>query len=159
MFVWVLDTSLTLVFAIGQNSEPHYIASQLFRGVLEESCLGNLIHFLKYMLELSYRNKNKITAKYLKMSHFKNVKTKTKKWLLRNFWEKLFQENLSNWVSASSWSLPTLLFGRVCLAHTYFIFLAVLFSRELSQTLAWKFLLYVPQKSFGIYIFPYFVLK
>ena len=37
------------------------------------------------MLELSYRHKDKINAKYLKRSHFKNVETKTKKGFLRNF--------------------------------------------------------------------------
>ena len=31
------------------------------------------------MLELSYRHKDKINAKHLKGSHFKNVETKTKK--------------------------------------------------------------------------------
>ena len=49
-----------------------------------------ILYFLKYMLEISYRNKDKITVKYLKRSHFKNVETKAKKWILRNFWEKLF---------------------------------------------------------------------
>ena len=39
-----------------------------------------------------------------------------------------------------------------------FIFHAVVFSRETFQTLAWKFLLCVPQKVFGVYIFPNFVL-
>ena len=42
----------------------------------------------KLMLELSYRNKDKITAKYLKRSHFENIETKTKKWFLRNFLRK-----------------------------------------------------------------------
>ena len=41
------------------------------------------------MLELSYRNKDKITAKCLKRSHFKNFETKTTKFLrktlLRNY--------------------------------------------------------------------------
>ena len=31
------------------------------------------------MLELSYPNKDKLTVKYLKMSHFRNVETNTKK--------------------------------------------------------------------------------
>ena len=31
------------------------------------------------MLELSYRHKDKINAKYLKKSHFKNTETKAKK--------------------------------------------------------------------------------
>ena len=39
-----------------------------------------------------------------------------------------------------------------------FIFHVVVFSRESFQTLAWKFLLCVPQKVFGVYIFPNFVL-
>ena len=39
-----------------------------------------------------------------------------------------------------------------------FIFHVVVFSRETFQTLAWKFLLCVPQKVFGVYIFPNFVL-
>ena len=38
-----------------------------------------------------------------------------------------------------------------------FIFHVVVFSRETFQTLAWKFLLCLPQKVFGIYIFPNFV--
>ena len=42
------------------------------------------------MLELSYHDKDKITAKYLKRSHFKNIETKTKKQFLRNFRENLF---------------------------------------------------------------------
>ena len=39
-----------------------------------------------------------------------------------------------------------------------FIFHVVVFSRETFQTLAWKFLLCVPQKIFGVYFFPNFVL-
>ena len=39
-----------------------------------------------------------------------------------------------------------------------FIFPVVVFSRETFQTLAWKFLLSVQQKVFGVYIFPNFVL-
>ena len=39
-----------------------------------------------------------------------------------------------------------------------FIFHVVVFSRETFQTLAWKFLLCVPQKVFRVYIFPNFVL-
>ena len=39
-----------------------------------------------------------------------------------------------------------------------FVFHAVVFSRETFQTLAWKFLLCVPQKVFRVYIFPNFVL-
>ena len=38
-----------------------------------------------------------------------------------------------------------------------FIFYVVVFFRETLQTLAWKFLLCVPQKVFGVYIFPNFV--
>ena len=38
------------------------------------------------------------------------------------------------------------------------IFHVAVFSRETFQTLAWKFLLCVPQKVFGVYIFPNFVL-
>ena len=34
----------------------------------------------------------------------------------------------------------------------------VIFSRETFQTFAWKFLLCFPQKVFGVYVFPYFVL-
>ena len=49
------------------------------------------------------------------------------------------------------------LFGARRFKH--FIFHVILFSRETFQTLAWKFLLCVPQKIFGVYIFPYFVLK
>ena len=36
------------------------------------------------MLEISYRNKDKITVKYLKRSHFKNIESKTKKRSPRN---------------------------------------------------------------------------
>ena len=39
-----------------------------------------------------------------------------------------------------------------------FIFYVVVYSRETLQTLAWKFLLCVPQKVFGVYIFPNFFL-
>ena len=39
-----------------------------------------------------------------------------------------------------------------------FIFHVVAFSRETFQALAWKFLLCVPQKVLGVYIFPNFVL-
>ena len=39
-----------------------------------------------------------------------------------------------------------------------FIFHGVVFSRETFQTLAWKFLLCIPQNVFGVYIFPNFVL-
>ena len=39
-----------------------------------------------------------------------------------------------------------------------FIFHVVVFSRETFQTFACKFLLCVPQKVFGVYIFPNFVL-
>ena len=35
------------------------------RGVFEESCFGNLIYILKFVVELSCRNKDKITVKYL----------------------------------------------------------------------------------------------
>ena len=39
-----------------------------------------------------------------------------------------------------------------------YIFHIVVFSRETFQTLAWKFLLYIPQKVLGVYIFLNFVL-
>ena len=39
-----------------------------------------------------------------------------------------------------------------------FIFYVAVFSRQTFQTLAWKFLLCVSQKVFGVYIFPNFVL-
>ena len=39
-----------------------------------------------------------------------------------------------------------------------FILQVVVFSRETVQILAWKFLLCVTQKVFGVCIFPYFVL-
>ena len=39
-----------------------------------------------------------------------------------------------------------------------FIFHVVVYSRETFQTLAWKFLLYILQKVFRVYIFPDFVL-
>ena len=38
-----------------------------------------------------------------------------------------------------------------------FFFHVLVFSRETFQTLAWKFLLCVTQKVFGVYIFPNFV--
>ena len=66
-------------FAIGQSSKSNYTVTKLSTGVLEESCLGNLVYFLKYMLELSFCNKDKITSKYLKRSPFKNIDTKTEK--------------------------------------------------------------------------------
>ena len=37
-----------------------------------------------------------------------------------------------------------------------FIFHVVMFFRETFQTLAWKFLLFVPQNVFGVYNFPNF---
>ena len=40
--VW-LGFKYKVVFLIGQNSESNYIEWQLLRGVLEESCFGNLI--------------------------------------------------------------------------------------------------------------------
>ena len=40
-----------------------------------------------------------------------------------------------------------------------FIFHVVVFSRETFQTLAWKLQLSVPQKLFGVYIFPNFLPK
>ena len=71
----------------------------------------------------------------------------------------------SYWISASSCSLPTLICASLVGTHRSklqlevedFIF-HVVFSRETFQTLAWKFLLCVPQKVFGVYIFPNFVL-
>ena len=101
---------LKVVFSFGRNSESNYI------DVLEASWLGNLKYFLKYMLELSYRNKYKIPAKYLRMSHFKNVETKTKKWFQRNFWEKLFSEMISYTIKFHSKNIPEQLYsGRVLL--------------------------------------------
>ena len=58
--------------------------------VLSRKAALEILYFLKYMFEISYHNKDKINAKCLKRSHFKNVETKTKKSFLRNFWEKLF---------------------------------------------------------------------
>ena len=90
MIDWVLDTSWHKeVFSFGQNSESNYIEWRLSRGALKESCFGNLI-LSQNMFEISYHNKDKINAKCLKRSHFKNVETKTKKSFLRNFWEKRF---------------------------------------------------------------------
>ena len=67
-----------MVISFGQNSDSNYLELRPLRGVLEERYFGNLRYFVKYVLELSYRNKDKITAKYLKRSHFKNVEIKTK---------------------------------------------------------------------------------
>ena len=65
-----------IVFSFGRNSESNYIQWRLLRGVLEETAL-EILYFLKYMLEISYRNKNKITVKrrkgvILKMSKLRN---------------------------------------------------------------------------------------
>ena len=56
--------------------------------------------------------------------------------------------------------------GKASLVGTYrsklevedFIFHVVVFFRETFQTLAWKFLLFIPQNVFGVYTFPNFVL-
>ena len=41
-----------------------------------------ILYFLKYMLEISYGNKEKVTAKYLR--YLKNVEAKAKNLFLRN---------------------------------------------------------------------------
>ena len=46
-----------------------------------------ILYFVKYILEISYHNKDKNNCEIPKKSHFKHVKIK--KWLLRNFWENL----------------------------------------------------------------------
>ena len=71
--------------------------------------------------------------------------------LILDFYFILVASNTVIWVS---------LFGthRFKLEVKDFIFYVVVFSRETFQTLAWKFLLCVPQKVFGVYIFPNFVL-
>ena len=71
--------SSILVFSFWWNSESNYIEWQLSRGVLKESCFENLIYFLKYVLELSCRNEDKIPAKYRK-----GVILETLKLILRN---------------------------------------------------------------------------
>ena len=76
-------------FRLGET-QNQIIQSDGCYEVLSRKAALVILYFLKYMLEISYRNKDKITAKYLKRGHFKNVETKTKKWFLRNFWEKLF---------------------------------------------------------------------
>ena len=54
----------------------------------------------------------------------------------------------------------TVIWVSLCGAHRFelevkdFIFHVVVFSRETFQTLAWKFLLCIPQKVSGVYIFP-----
>ena len=61
--------------------------------VLSRKAALEILHFLKYIIEISYRNKDKITAKYwkgviLKMSKLRNdfhessVKNSCKKWFL-----------------------------------------------------------------------------
>ena len=58
----------------------------------------------------------------------------------------------------------TVIFASLFVAHRFklkvedFIFHVVVFSIETFQTLAWKFLLCVSQKVFGVYISPNFVL-
>ena len=71
--------------------------------------------------------------------------------VILDFCFTLVASNTAIWVS---------LFGahRLKLEVEDFIFHIVVFSRETFQTLAWKFLLCVPQKVFGVYIFPNFVL-
>ena len=80
MFDWVLGTPLRCfkksftpytniamckeVFSYMPNLIVIYIVTAL-RGVFEESCSGNLIYILKCVIELSYRNKDKMTVKYL----------------------------------------------------------------------------------------------
>ena len=71
--------------------------------------------------------------------------------VILDFCFTLVASNTAIWVS---------LFGahRLKLEVEDFIFHIVVFSRETFQTLAWRFLLCVPQKVFGVYIFPNFVL-
>ena len=151
---------------IGQNSEQNYIESQLSRSVLEESCLGNLIYFLKYMLELSYHNK-KIFQECRALNFKWNALT------ARISWQHMHSKLVSSWhlftfftgapfLCTQCVTLSFCFILDTCLAHAgskNFIFHAILSSRETFQTLAWKFLLCVLQKIFSIYIFPYFVLK
>ena len=61
---------------------------------------------------------------------------------------------------ASNTVICASLFGahRFNLKDEDFIIHVVVFSRETFQTLAWKFLLCIPQKNVGVYIFPSFVL-
>ena len=58
-----------VVYSIGRISELRYLEwleLRLSRGFLEESYSGNVrIYFLKYMVELSYQNKDNITSNYL----------------------------------------------------------------------------------------------
>ena len=54
-----------VVFSFGRNSESNYTGWRLSRDVLEKSCFGNLI-LSQIHVRNTYRNKDKITAKYLK---------------------------------------------------------------------------------------------
>ena len=96
-----------------------------------------ILYFLKYILEISYRNKDKINAKY-------------RKGVTLDFCFILLASNTVIWAS---------LVGahRSKLEVEDFVFHVVVFSRETFQTLAWKLLLCVLQKVFGVYIFPNFV--
>ena len=71
--------------------------------------------------------------------------------VILDFCFTLVASNTAIWVS---------LFGahRLKLEVEDFVFHIAVFSRETFHTWAWKFLLCVPQKVFGVYIFPNFVL-
>ena len=52
-------------FLFGRNSESNYIEYGC-REVFSRKAALEILYFLKYILEISYRNKDKITAKYRK---------------------------------------------------------------------------------------------
>ena len=71
------------------------------REVFQESCFGNLIYFLKYMLELSYRNKYKVTTKA--------VIFETLKLVLRNDFYEIYKKSSSKkWLKTHNSLLPAI---------------------------------------------------
>ena len=87
---------LKVEFSFGQNSESNYMEWRLSRGVLEESCFVNLINLiLKYMLELFYRNKDKLTVTEITWNTWKGVILKTLKLRLRNDYKEISEKNSS----------------------------------------------------------------
>ena len=66
MFDWVLDTSdIKQYFRLGETLNQIIQSDGLCEVFSRKAALENL-YFLKYMLEISYGDKDKITAKYQK---------------------------------------------------------------------------------------------
>ena len=210
-------------FLFGRNSESNYIEYGC-REVFSRKAALKILYFLKQMSEISYRNKDKITANtwkgvILKTSKLRprndfleiSEKNSSKKWFptklnstAKNSMRAVFQESLAlnfkwnaltagiSWQHTHSYLVGifsrfsvapflctpsvildfcfnlvasnTVIWASLFSAHRFklevedFIFHAAVFSREIFQTLAWKFLLCVPQKVIRVYIFPNFVL-